>query len=67
MDGVEFCRRKASNPALAEVPVVVISAIADATRLPAESGIRATFPKPITIEQLLRCIDIWGGSARIGN
>jgi hypothetical protein len=47
--------------------VVVISAIADATRLPAESGIRATFPKPITIEQLLRCIDIWGGTARIGN
>jgi CheY-like chemotaxis protein len=52
MDGWEFLRRKNSNPDLAELPVVVISAIPPADL----EGVETVLPKPIDFEQLIETV-----------
>jgi chemosensory pili system protein ChpA (sensor histidine kinase/response regulator) len=64
MSGFELCRRLAAMPAYTDVPVVVVSSVADLDDLPRGGGVKVAFPKPPTIEELLRCVEAWGGSAR---
>jgi CheY-like chemotaxis protein len=52
MDGWEFLRRKNSDPGLAELPVVVISAIPPADL----DGVETVLPKPIDFEQLIETV-----------
>ena len=66
MSGYELCRRLAAMPAFADVPVVVVSSVADRGGLPRGGGIKVVFPKPPTIDELLRCVETWGGAARRG-
>jgi CheY-like chemotaxis protein len=52
MDGWEFLQRKKSDPDLAEVPVVVISAISPVDL----DGVKTVLPKPIDFEQLMETV-----------
>ena len=64
MSGFELCRRLAEMPSYAGVPVVVVSSVAELADLPRGGGVKAAFPKPLTIEALLRCVETWGSAAR---
>jgi CheY-like chemotaxis protein len=64
MSGFELCRRLAAMPSYAEVPVVVVSSVADLDDLPRGGGVKLALPKPPTIEALLRCVETWGSAAR---
>jgi len=59
MDGWEFLRRRGAEPSLAEVPVIVVSAIVSA---PPE-GADGFLSKPIEIGRLLAMLDRYCGSA----
>jgi two-component system, OmpR family, response regulator CpxR len=52
MDGWEFLRRKKSDPDLANVPVVVISAIPPVDL----DGVESVLPKPIDFDQLMETV-----------
>jgi CheY-like chemotaxis protein len=52
MDGWEFLQRKKSDPDLAEVPVVVISAISPVDL----DGVKTVLPKPIDFDQLMETV-----------
>ena len=67
MSGYELCRRVAAIPELADVPVIVLSSVADQRQLPQTGGVKVAFPKPPTLEQLLDCVETWGGAARRGS
>jgi CheY-like chemotaxis protein len=55
MNGWEFARRLAHDPHLSEVPVLVLSGIADiAGNLP--HVVRGVLPKPVILPNLLRAI-----------
>jgi len=52
MDGWEFLRRKTSDPNVAEIPVVVISAIPPVDL----DGVEAVLRKPIHLDQLMETV-----------
>lgn len=52
MDGWEFLRRKKGDPALANVPVVVLSALSSAI----PSGVAAFMPKPVNVGRLINLV-----------
>ena len=52
MDGWEFLRRKKSDPDLADIPVVVISATPKIDL----DGVETVLPKPIDFDQLLETV-----------
>jgi CheY-like chemotaxis protein len=52
MDGWEFLRRKNSDPDLAEIPVVVISATPPADL----DNVETVLPKPIDFDQLIETV-----------
>ena len=52
MNGQEFLRAKGEDPALARIPVVMISASKEAAAMPAD----AFLPKPISLEILLQVV-----------
>ena len=54
MDGYEFLREKNADPAIAEVPVVVLSATAEAKDL---NGAADFIRKPFSIPQLLKAVE----------
>ncbi len=54
LDGWGFMAEQQRDPALAALPVVVVTAAGD--RRPATPGARAVLGKPVTIEQLLATI-----------
>jgi CheY-like chemotaxis protein len=64
MSGFELCRRLAAMPSCDQVPVVVVSSVADLDTLPHGGGVKVAFPKPPTIEALLRCVETLGSAAR---
>jgi CheY-like chemotaxis protein len=57
MDGKTFRQHQLADPALASIPVIVISADAEATDLATSPGVEAVLPKPIDLEALLRALD----------
>ncbi len=61
MDGSTFCRAVRSDPALAALPVVVISANARAHEQGTACGANETLPKPFDIEALLKVVARWAG------
>ncbi len=56
MDGAEFRRRQLADPALAQVPVVVISAAAGLDERVAAMRAEDHFEKPIRLDDLLAAI-----------
>ena len=57
MDGAEFRRRQLADPALAAIPVVVVSADARASRLAGTPGVHAVLVKPVDLDDLLHAIE----------
>lgn len=66
MSGKEFLEAKAGEPAIADVPVVVLSAVADLPALARDRRLAGALRKPVTLDQLLNVIDtvVWAGAAR---
>jgi CheY-like chemotaxis protein len=56
MNGFEFLLAKSRDPALAQLPVVVISADAAAARRAAGGGVTAALTKPVDHDRLLALI-----------
>ena len=56
MDGWQFRRAQESDPRLASVPVVVVSAVGAAQNSAVRSGAAAFLPKPVTAEDLLNAL-----------
>lgn len=56
MNGLEFLREKARDPALAPLPVVAVSADASAAREAAREGASAALTKPVDHDRLLQLI-----------
>ena len=57
MDGEEFVRQKAERPAIAPVPVFLLSARGDPPATMVAMGIQRVFRKPLLFEQLRQAID----------
>ena len=56
MDGWQFRRQQREDPELADIPVIVLSAVADRGRL-AEIAPAAAFRKPVLLDELLAAIN----------
>jgi two-component system chemotaxis response regulator CheY len=56
LGGLGFLKRKAADPALADLPVVIVSAIPDLTPIPHSDDIRAVLTKPVSMPDLLEVI-----------
>jgi two-component system cell cycle response regulator len=58
MDGIEVCRRIKSNPAMAEVSVVMLTALCmDAAKAATKkAGANGFFMKPLNDETLFLCV-----------
>ena len=64
MDGWEFRARQRQSPALASIPVVLLSGEGDLPRIAASLGVAGHCPKPVRPDGLLRAIrDLGGGRA----
>jgi len=57
MDGREFRRQQLADPALASIPVVVVSADMRGPRLAGSPGIHAALLKPVDLDELLQSIE----------
>jgi CheY-like chemotaxis protein len=57
MDGWEFRRAQTTDPALAHIPVLVLSAHHEAAKLSGAAGIRAVLQKPVDLDQLIALVD----------
>ena len=57
MDGAEFRRLQVEDPAIASIPVVLISAHAVSEQVAEELGVKA-LRKPFSIEQLLQAVHL---------
>jgi len=57
MDGEEFVRQKAQRPAIAQVPVFLLSARGDPPATMVALGIQRVFRKPLLFEQLKSAIE----------
>jgi CheY-like chemotaxis protein len=66
MSGKEFLEAKAGDPSIADLPVVVLSAIADPAALATDRRLAGALKKPVTLDQLLDVIDtvVWARAAR---
>jgi CheY-like chemotaxis protein len=56
MTGEEFRRAQLQEPALADIPVVVLSAVKGGSHLAAELGIQEYIAKPIRLEKLIATV-----------
>lgn len=56
MTGWEFRRRQLADPALAAVPVLVVSADPEASALAESPGVRGVLAKPVDVEVLLQSL-----------
>jgi CheY-like chemotaxis protein len=52
MDGWEFLRRKTNDPRIAEIPVIVISAVSPDSL----DGVEAVLRKPVDVEALINVV-----------
>ncbi|HZX97006.1 MAG TPA: response regulator [Myxococcales bacterium] len=59
MDGKTFRIEQRSDPALNDIPVVVLSAHADATSAAAEMKAEGFLRKPVDLDKLLDTIEKW--------
>jgi len=68
MSGNEFLEAKAIDPSIADLPVVVLSAIADTAAFAKDRRLAGALKKPVTLDQLLAVIDtvVWAREARSG-
>ena len=57
MNGWAFRQQQLSDPAIADIPVVVMTADADAARQASTLGVVASMTKPVDFERLLRVVD----------
>lgn len=57
MNGITFRQRQLADPALAEIPVVVLSADPTAMQAIRALGVRETLIKPVDVDRLLRIVD----------
>jgi len=57
MNGWDFRRRQLADPALASIPVIVLSADPLATRLADSPGVCEVLVKPVDVESLLRSLE----------
>ncbi len=57
MDGAEFCARQRSDESLRGIPVVVLSAHADANRSAQRMHAQAFLKKPVDLVELLRTVE----------
>ena len=58
MDGWQFRKAQLQNPALASIPVLVISAVPSHMQRPAELGVRRVFAKPFDYDELLTEVEL---------
>ena len=63
MDGWQFRREQQEDPALAAIPVVVLSGEGDLPRAAASLGAAGYFPKPVEFGGLLEAIRVLGQEA----
>ena len=56
MDGAEFRRRQLQDPAVADIPVVVVSAAAGLEDRISALGVTAHLEKPLRLEQLFQLV-----------
>jgi CheY-like chemotaxis protein len=61
MNGETFLKHQSTNPCLATLPVVVITALADSPAGPEASAAVAVLPKPTDIEKLLHLVTRYCG------
>ncbi len=57
MDGWQFRAAQRADPALENIPVIVLSAHADVNEAADRMGVAGCLRKPVTLEALLRTID----------
>jgi two-component system chemotaxis response regulator CheY len=57
MDGRTFREHQLADPALASIPVIVLSADAKAAELGTSPGVHAVLQKPVDLEALLGALD----------
>ena len=57
MDGREFQNLKQADPAVADVPVIIITANGEYAAQAARSDVKQTFYKPVNTARLLKSID----------
>lgn len=58
VDGEEFRQRQLANPALAAIPVVVVSAAADARKRAQALGAATVLQKPVDLVRLLDVVEL---------
>ena len=63
MDGREFLLRQQNDDALRQIPVVVLSAHADAARAATQLNAAGFLKKPIDLAELLRTVEKFCGKA----
>lgn len=65
MSGAEFLERKALDPAIADLPVVILSATPDARKLATGLGLAGALRKPVTLDELFGMVDsvVWARSS----
>jgi CheY-like chemotaxis protein len=56
MDGIDFRRAQLADPALRDIPVIIISARPDIARQAAELGAEDFLRKPMSFEELLHVV-----------
>lgn len=64
MNGYQFLREQQQDPALARIPVVVISGHMDLTRMDSLPGVAGCFSKPVEFDTLLEAIQVLGKDPR---
>jgi two-component system chemotaxis response regulator CheY len=63
MDGRTFRKRQLQSPSLASIPVLLLSAEDNLARTAASLGAAGYFPKPISVEKVLKAIHSIGALA----
>jgi CheY-like chemotaxis protein len=59
LDGLALLKRKARNPELAGIPVIVVSATTEAAGALPTPDVKAVLPKPTAVPELLREVNRW--------
>ena len=58
MDGVAFARalRGAADPAVAQIPIVLVTAVSDADKVRQQTGALDVIPKPIDMDRVVETV-----------
>lgn len=63
VDGLEFRRMKAKAPQFADVPVIVVSALANDADFAAADDVKAVLSKPVDIPRMMTEVAAWARAA----